>query len=85
LDSTPAGPLTANQREALARARVFFPYFALGVRFDDRWARGILAPAGVRAAPLEGYFDTLMDYAQRAAWGGRSRLTMPSGVVTVGA
>jgi thioester reductase-like protein len=84
LDSTPPGPMTANQREALARARVFFPYFALGVRFDDRWARGILAPAGVRAAPLEGYFDTLMDYAQRAAWGGRARLTMPSGGVTVG-
>jgi thioester reductase-like protein len=85
LDSTPPGPLTEGQRDALARARVFFPYFSLGVRFDDRWARGILAPAGVRVEPLERYFDTLMDYAQRAAWGGPSRLTMPSGGVTVAA
>jgi hypothetical protein len=85
LDEALAGPMTAAQRQSLERARVFFPYFALGVRFDDRWARGILAPAGVHAAPLEGYFDTLMDYAQRAAWGGPSRLTMSSGGVTVGA
>jgi long-chain acyl-CoA synthetase len=85
LDEALAGPMTAAQRQSLERARVFFPYFALGVRFDDRWARGILTPTGVRAERLDGYFDTLMDYAQRAAWGGRPALTVPSGGVTVAA
>jgi thioester reductase-like protein len=85
LDEALDGPMSAPQRVALDRARVFFPYFALGVRFDDRWARGILEPAGVRATPLSAYFDTLMDYAQRAAWGGRSGLTLTSGGVTVAA
>jgi long-chain acyl-CoA synthetase len=85
LDEALAAPMSAQQRQSLERARVFFPYFALGVRFDDRWARTILAPAGVRAEPLEGYFDTLMDYAQRAAWGGRSALPATSGGVTVAA
>jgi thioester reductase-like protein len=85
LDEALARPMTAHQRQALDRARVFFPYFALGVRFDDRWARSVLSPAGIRSEPLEGYFDTLMDYAQRAAWGGRPALTMTSGGVTVAA
>jgi thioester reductase-like protein len=64
-----ARPMTEAQRRALEQARVYFPYFRLGVRFDDRWARSILAPAGVEAPALPAYFDTLMDYAQRAAWG----------------
>jgi long-chain acyl-CoA synthetase len=69
LDEALARPMTAPQRRALEQARLYFPYFALRVRFDDRWARGILAPQGMAAEPLDGYFDTLMDYAQRAAWG----------------
>ena len=64
-----ARPLSPPQRRALEQARLYFPYFALRVRFDDRWARGILAPRGIAAEPLAGYFDTLIDYAQRAAWG----------------
>jgi thioester reductase-like protein len=80
-----ARPLGAPARRALEQARVFFPYFRLGVRFDDRWARGVLAPQGVAAEPLCGYFDTLIDYAQRAAWGGRSDLTAPRDGVTVAA
>ena len=78
-------PMGEAQRRALEQARVFFPYFRLGVRFDDRWARGMLEPRGVACAPLDTYFDTLMDFAQRAAWGGRSRLTVTSGDVTVAA
>lgn len=80
-----ARPLGAQARRALEQARVYFPYFRLGVRFDDRWARGVLAPQGVAAEPLCGYFDTLIDYAQRAAWGGRSQLTVTSNGVTVAA
>jgi thioester reductase-like protein len=84
LDEALARPMSALQRQSLERARVFFPYFALGVRFDDRWARAILTPAGVRAERLDGYFDRLMDYAQRAAWG-RPALTVTRGGVTVAA
>jgi long-chain acyl-CoA synthetase len=64
-----AAPLADHQRAALERARVYFPYFDLRVRFDDRRARGLLAPAGVRPAPLSAYFDRLMDYAERTGWG----------------
>jgi thioester reductase-like protein len=86
LDEALARPMSEPQRRALEQARIFFPYFRLGVRFDDRWARSILAPAGVAAEPLPAYFDTLMDYAQHAAWGGRTPgLTVPSGDVTVAA
>jgi thioester reductase-like protein len=85
LDEALGRPMTAAQRSALDRARIFFPYFALGVRFDDHWARAILEPAGISAEPLDGYFDNLMDYAEGAAWGGRSRLTVTSPDVTVAA
>jgi thioester reductase-like protein len=64
-----AGPLDDAQRQALEQARRFFPYFALRVRFDDRRARTHLGPQGIRTEPLTGYFDTLMDYAERTAWG----------------
>jgi thioester reductase-like protein len=80
-----ARPLGPAARRALEQARVYFPYFRLGVRFDDRWARGVLEPQGVAAEPLCGYFDTLIDYAQRVAWGGRSQLTVTPGGVTVAA
>ncbi len=66
--------LTDSQQRTLRRARVYFPYFGLRVRFDDVATRALLTPAGVRAEPLHGYFDVLMDYAQRARWG-RSPLT----------
>jgi len=58
-------------RRKLERASVFFPYFRLGMRFDDRNARAALEPAGVRPDPLPAYFDRLMDFAERAAWGRR--------------
>jgi long-chain acyl-CoA synthetase len=64
-----AAPLNEPQRRALDRARVYFPYFGLRLRFDDRHTRDLLAPAGVRARPLSAYFDRLMDYAERTRWG----------------
>ena len=89
IDEALARPMSEPQRRTLEQARIFFPYFRLGVRFDDRWARTVLAPAGVATEPLAGYFDTLMDYAQGAAWGGRTArtaaLTVPAGDVTVAA
>ncbi|HET6507295.1 MAG TPA: SDR family oxidoreductase [Baekduia sp.] len=83
IEAALAEPMPEPQRRALEQARVYFPYFRLGVRFDDRWARSILEPSGVAAAPLASYFDTLMDFAQRAAWG-RGALTVTSNGVTVG-
>jgi thioester reductase-like protein len=85
LDEALGRPMTVAQRTALDRARIFFPYFALGVRFDDHWARTILEPAGISAVPLPGYFGNLMDYAERAAWGGRPGLTVSPSSVTVAA
>jgi thioester reductase-like protein len=69
IDEALAGPLTDAQRQALDQARLYFPYFALRVRFDDRRAAAHLRPHGISTEPLARYFDTLMDYAQRTAWG----------------
>ncbi len=62
-----AGPA---QRQ-LRRSECYFPYFAMRQRFDDAGARALLAPLGIAASPLHGYFDALMDFAQAAAWGRR--------------
>ena len=56
-------------RTALERARVYFPYFALDVRFDDVRARERLAPTGLAPARLADCFDALVDYAEAAQWG----------------
>jgi thioester reductase-like protein len=61
--------MTDSQARALRKARVYFPYFGLRVRFEDEHARRWLEPLDVRVDPLDRYFDTLMDYAQRARWG----------------
>jgi thioester reductase-like protein len=66
--------LSEAQRRVLDRARVYFPYFGLRVRFDDRHTRAVLEPSGVRTEPFHHFFDALMDYAERAEWG-RSPLT----------
>ena len=42
---------------------VYFPYFSMRVRFDDRK----LGPA----PPVEGYFGRLIQFAQAARWGRR--------------
>jgi long-chain acyl-CoA synthetase len=61
----------SSARRLLASNEVYFPYFAMRVRFDDARARAILRPRGIEPAPLGAYFDRLMDYAQAARWGRR--------------
>jgi long-chain acyl-CoA synthetase len=47
------------------RAGVFVPYFRSRLMFDARRGREL----GFRPPPLSQYFQTLMDYADRARWG----------------
>ncbi|HEX3316766.1 MAG TPA: SDR family oxidoreductase [Solirubrobacteraceae bacterium] len=56
-------------RRALQRSEVYFPYLSLGVRFDDRRARELLEPRGLRPAPMEEHFDAMVDFAEAARWG----------------
>jgi long-chain acyl-CoA synthetase len=69
--------LTAGRRRrALSRSEVFFPYFAMRVRYDDGAARRRLEPAGIRVSSVEHYFKRLADFATRARWG-KVALTRP--------
>jgi thioester reductase-like protein len=61
----------ARRRRALERLETFFPYFAMDVTYDDRRARGALAPSGIEAPPIGRYFGRLMDFAERSHWGRR--------------
>ena len=67
----------AQTRRRLERSEVYFPYFSLDLRFDDRDARALLEPLGIRATPIVEYFDALIDFAEAARWGrapiGRAR------------
>ena len=54
-------PWLRRKHRGLRRMEVYFPYFAMRVRFDDRR----LGP-GPR---VEGYFHRLVRYAQAAGWG----------------
>jgi thioester reductase-like protein len=58
-----------DTRRRLVRSEVYFPYFSLDLRFDDRCARELLDPLGICATPLREYFDTLVDFAEAAHWG----------------
>ena len=64
-------------RKRLERSEVYFPYFSLDLRFDDRDARALLDPLGISATPIVEYFDALIDFAEAARWGrapiGRAR------------
>ncbi|MGO9322006.1 MAG: SDR family oxidoreductase [Solirubrobacteraceae bacterium] len=60
-----------RSRRALRRSEIFFPYFAMQARFDDRRARVALRGRGVAAAPLSSYFDRLIRFALAAEWGRR--------------
>jgi hypothetical protein len=53
----------------LERAKAYFPYMSLDLRFDDRGARELLDPLGIRATPISEFFDDLMDFAEAARWG----------------
>jgi thioester reductase-like protein len=54
-------PWLRRKYTGLRRMEVYFPYFSMRVRFDDRR----LGPA----PPVESYFHRLVDFAQRARWG----------------
>jgi thioester reductase-like protein len=56
-------PWLRRKYRGVRRMEVYFPYFAMRVRFDDRR----LGP-GPR---VEGYFHRLVRYAQAAGWGRR--------------
>jgi nucleoside-diphosphate-sugar epimerase len=54
-------PWLRRKYSGLRRMEVYFPYFSMRVRFDDRR----LGPA----PPVESYFHRLVDFAERARWG----------------
>jgi nucleoside-diphosphate-sugar epimerase len=54
-------PLLRRKYGGLRRMEVYFPYFEMRVRFDDKR----LGPA----PPVESYFHHLVDFAERARWG----------------
>src|SRR3954447_12542375 len=56
-------------RRALEASEVFFPYFAMRVRYDTINAAAGLAGTSIRVPPLPDYFDRLMDFAVAADWG----------------
>jgi thioester reductase-like protein len=56
-------------RRGLERTKVFFPYFAMEVSYENPHARSRLEPAGIEVPPIESYFGRLVDYADRAHWG----------------
>jgi thioester reductase-like protein len=60
-------------RKGLEKLAVFFPYFSMKVKYDDRRAREQLEPAGIRVTPVDGYFHRLLDYAQESHWGKKPR------------
>jgi thioester reductase-like protein len=60
-----------RRHRALARSEAFFPYFAMGVAFDDRRSRVALRASGIGPTPLPRYFDRLVDFALAAEWGRR--------------
>jgi thioester reductase-like protein len=54
-------PWLRRRYRGLRSMEVYFPYFAMRVRFDDR----ALGPG----PPVEGYFGRLIEFAERARWG----------------
>jgi long-chain acyl-CoA synthetase len=71
-----------RRRRAVRRTAVYFPYFEAEVRYDDRRARGRLEPAGIEAPNVEGYFDRLARFAERARWG-RESITRPQAAASI--
>jgi long-chain acyl-CoA synthetase len=63
---------TPRRRKALERTEVYLPYFSLRLRFDDRNARALLDPVGIRATPIPEHFDAMVDFALAADWGKRT-------------
>jgi thioester reductase-like protein len=61
----------ARRSKALKRTAIYLPYFSLRLRFDDRRARALLDPLGIRATPIAEHFDEIVDFALAAGWGRR--------------
>jgi thioester reductase-like protein len=47
----------------------YAPYFTVRAAFDDRRARRLLEPAGLRAPGIETYFERLIGFARATRWG----------------
>jgi thioester reductase-like protein len=60
-----------RRRRALESTEVFFPYFSMDVRYDNRRARSRLEPVGITVPPVERYFGRLVEFAVRSRWGRR--------------
>jgi thioester reductase-like protein len=60
---------SARRRRGLQRTRVFFPYFAMDVSYENANARRDLEPEGIEVPSIESYFGRLVDYAELARWG----------------
>jgi hypothetical protein len=58
-----------RRRRALRSSEVYFPYFDTRARYDDRRARARLDRAGIRATPVERYFDQIAGFAVGSRWG----------------
>jgi thioester reductase-like protein len=60
---------SSKSRDALKKSEVYFPYFSMRVRYDDRRARSRLESAGIYVTPVDRYFDRLASFATRTRWG----------------
>jgi long-chain acyl-CoA synthetase len=60
-----------STRRMLERSEVYFPYFAMRLRFDDARSRALLEPMGIAPAPLGDYFGRIIEFARAARWGKR--------------
>jgi thioester reductase-like protein len=58
-----------STRRVLERSEVYFPYFAMRVRYDDARARALLEPMGIAVPRLEDYFGRIIEFARAARWG----------------
>jgi long-chain acyl-CoA synthetase len=63
--------VAASTRRLLERSEVYFPYFAMRLRFDDARTRALLEPMGIAPPPLRDYYERLIDFARAARWGRR--------------
>jgi thioester reductase-like protein len=62
---------TPSTRRLLERTEIYFPYFAMRLRYDDARARALLEPMGIAAPRLDDYFGRIMEFARAARWGKR--------------